>query len=137
MSQSQTDSTSAATLVDCDEGRRMGCATFCCRLIVRLAPGERDPSRPEDSRKRCVDKHPDTGLCMCFDADTGRCTAWQQRPKICREYDCNTDPLLQLVLAEGFTSLTRLLTAKRPYSTQSERFVPLRRSRRESQGSEE
>jgi len=97
-------------LVDCDAGRAMGCATFCCRLIVRLAPGERDPGNP-DANKSCLDKDPATGLCVYLDADSNRCSIWNQRPTLCRTYDCNRDPHLQRVLREGYRSLTRLALA--------------------------
>lgn len=97
-------------LIDCDAGRALGCESFCCRLIVRLAPGERDPGQP-NANKSCVDKDPTTGLCVHHDAGTGRCGIWGQRPAVCRAYECNSDPLLRRVLKEGFRSLTRLVTA--------------------------
>lgn len=98
---------SSEQLVDCEAGRRMGCATFCCRLIVRYDPGEVVRS-PEGVRKHCVDKDPDTGLCVNLDAATGRCRIWERRPSVCRAYDCNADPSLQVVLREGFRSLVAL-----------------------------
>jgi hypothetical protein len=88
----------------------MGCGTFCCRLIVQLAPGERDPGAG-DREKSCLDKDPATGQCIYLDAATGRCGIWAQRPAACRAYDCNRDPKLQRVLREGYTSLTRLALA--------------------------
>jgi len=103
-----------AVVLDCEEGRRRGCASFCCRLIVRLAPGERDPGQPHRTEKRCVDKHPDSGLCVYMDPETELCTVWDRRPKVCREYDCNEDPLLQIVLRDGFTSLVKLITTPDP-----------------------
>lgn len=97
-----------AIIIDCETGRALGCETFCCRLLVRLDPGERDPGKPDAADKLCVDKTPD-GRCVCLDPDTGRCTEWAARPRICREYDCNADPLLQVVLRDGFRSLTELV----------------------------
>jgi hypothetical protein len=106
--------TDGAILVDCDAGRRRGCQTFCCRLIVRLAPEERDPADP---RKNCVDKNPLDGLCIHLDRETSRCRIWNARPAVCRGYDCREDPLLEVVLREGFRSLTELVTAEaRPAS---------------------
>ena len=98
-------------VLDCDAGRRLGCASYCCRLIVRLAPAERDPGQPDNPAKHCIDKDPEDGLCVYFDRDTGRCSIWEDRPAICRAYDCNQDPLLQVVLRDGFSSLTRLVTS--------------------------
>lgn len=110
-------------LVDCEAGRRMGCASFCCRLIVRLQPGERDPGQPDNDRKNCVDKDPQDGLCVYFDRDKGTCTVWHERPAICRSYDCNQDPLLQIVLRQGFRSLCHLVTAPTPSSIDTKRLA--------------
>ena len=101
-------------LVDCDQGRRLGCASFCCRLIVRLGPHEKDPGRPDCGKKSCVDKDLEDGLCVYFDRSSGRCAVWEDRPEICRTYDCNRDPLLQIVLCQGFHSLRQLVTAPAP-----------------------
>lgn len=102
----------------------MGCGTFCCRLLVRLGPGERDPCKP-DVDKSCLDKDPETGLCVYLDPDTQRCRIWDQRPRVCREYDCNQDPKLQRVLREGYRSLTRLALASEIPPTADKRRVPL------------
>lgn len=96
-------------VLDCDEGRRRGCDTFCCRLIVRLQKGERDPLQIHNEKKHCVDKDPD-GLCTYLDRETNGCSVWDKRPSICRIYDCNQDPLLQIVLRDGFHSLMQLVT---------------------------
>lgn len=111
--------------VDCESGRRMGCATFCCRLIVRLAPGERAPEAPHDPEKRCVDKDPATGLCVHLDTATHRCKVWQTRPSVCRGYDCNDDPLLQSVLRHGFNGLVELVRRK-PEAARPVLSVPYR-----------
>ena len=95
------------TVVDCEEGRRLGCHTFCCRLLVRLQAHEREPG----SMKSCVDKAPD-GLCLHLDRVSFRCGIWARAPAICAAYDCGTDPLLQVVLREGFTSLVKLVTSR-------------------------
>lgn len=95
------------SIVDCEAGRTMGCRTFCCRLLVRLQSHEREPGSP----KSCVDKSPD-GLCLHLERATFRCAVWENAPAICRAYDCSTDPLLQIVLREGFTSLVQLVTSR-------------------------
>ncbi len=94
-------------LLNCDEGRRRGCGTFCCRLLVRLSPEE----QVQRGGARFVDKD-DDGHCIHFDAAANRCTDWDNRPAVCREYDCNDDPLLPIVLRDGFTTLTALVTAR-------------------------
>jgi hypothetical protein len=48
---------------------------------------------------------------------------WQRRPSICRAYDCNTDPLLQVVLRDGFRSLRELVVA-RPVAAAERVTVP-------------
>jgi hypothetical protein len=112
--------------VDCDKGRAMGCHTFCCRLIVRLAPGELEPSGEYADGKRCVDKDPTSGWCIHLDCQTSRCRVWAQRPVVCREYDCNHDPLLPIVLSTGIVNLAQLVRAPRsPCDTRP--IVPYRR----------
>lgn len=83
--------------VDCDAGREMGCQTFCCRLLVRLKPHEMVPNEEGLAPKGFVDKTED-GYCVHMDRETNRCGIWQTRPEICREYDCNGDEVLQVVL---------------------------------------
>jgi uncharacterized protein len=98
--------------LDCSEGQRLGCCSFCCSLIVRLRPGEYDPTRPE-AQKRCIDKDPDSGVCIHLSCNDGRCRIYRQRPSICREYDCRSDPLLRVVLVDGFEGLVKLVTSPR------------------------
>jgi len=90
--------------VDCEAGRRMGCATYCCRLLVRLKPHEMQPSDGHTAAKGFVDKD-EHGLCVHLNHETWGCNIWAQRPQTCREYDCNSDFLLQVVLREGFTNI--------------------------------
>lgn len=92
------------TIIDCDAGRELGCSTFCCRLLVRLKPHEMEPSDGHTAAKGFVDKD-ENGYCIHIDKTTWMCGNWENRPEICREYSCNTDPLLQTVLKEGFTNI--------------------------------
>ncbi len=98
-------------LVNCEEGRRLGCATFCCRLLVRLDPDERTVG-PDGVERRFIEKRETDGLCIHCDPETYLCGRWETRPRICREFDCNGNPLLQVVLRDGFTSLVDLVTAE-------------------------
>ena len=113
--------------IDCEEGRRLGCHTFCCRLLVRLAPEERKPTNDGSPPKGFVDKHPD-GNCMHFDKENQLCMIWRTRPRVCREYECNTDFLLQVALRNGFSSLGRLVKEANVAYIPKETFiqVPLR-----------
>jgi len=92
------------SIIDCDAGRRLGCNTFCCRLIVRFYEDERPPSEDGSTPKGCVDKAPD-GLCIHLDGETHRCSIWEKRPRVCREYSCNNDYLLQVAVRVGVKTL--------------------------------
>jgi len=94
-------------IIDCDMGRRLGCNTYCCRLIVRYYADERPPSVDGSTPKGCVDKGPD-GLCIHLDRASGRCGIWEARPRVCREYDCNTDYLLQVAVRVGVKNIVQL-----------------------------
>lgn len=98
------ESQSDTVFVDCEAGRRMGCATFCCRLLVRLKPHEMKKEDGETVAKGFVDKD-ETGICIHLNRKTWGCNIWETRPQTCREYDCNSDFLLQVVLREGFTNI--------------------------------
>lgn len=117
------DEARRAAILDCDEGRRLGCGSFCCRLIVRLDPEERAAPEPGQVSKSCIDKN-EEGYCVHFDRSTSYCDDWDARPRVCREYDCNADSLLQIVLRDGFVSLTRLVTASGPGPTAPKLCVP-------------
>jgi uncharacterized protein len=95
------------SIIDCDMGRRLGCNTFCCRLLVRYYEDERPPSVDGSTPKGCVDKAPD-GLCIHLDRTTQRCGVWEKRPRVCREYDCNTDYLLQVAVRMGVKNIVQL-----------------------------
>ena len=97
-----------ATPLNCDEGRRDGCETFCCRLIVRYDP-ERRPRNADGVEKHCVDKDPQTGQCVHLDNTTFRCEIWDRRPTDCRQYDCRGDPALEIVRETGWVSLVDLV----------------------------
>ena len=95
------------SLIDCDEGRRLGCRTFCCRLLVRLDEHEREPAVDGAIAKGFVDKAAD-GLCVHIDRNTFRCGIWDKRPRVCREYDCNHDYLLQAAIRLGVKNIVQL-----------------------------
>ncbi|MDH5760597.1 MAG: YkgJ family cysteine cluster protein [Gemmatimonadota bacterium] len=111
--------------VDCEKGREMGCGTYCCRLIVRLAPHERERYSNGDRLKSCVDKDRD-GYCVHFDRGTHLCQIWDQRPEVCRAYSCNTDPMLQVALRETWHNIVDLarLATERVYATALHIRVP-------------
>jgi hypothetical protein len=109
--------------VDCDRGREMGCGTFCCRLLVRLDPEEREAVGCGQVAKGFVDKDPENGNCVHLDTQTNLCRIWARRPRVCREYSCNGDELLQVVLRHGFSSLGALLKIAREAYIPKETYV--------------
>jgi hypothetical protein len=118
--------------LDCEEGRRLGCATFCCRLIVRLKPEDRGRGVPGvEPGANCLPKDTE-GLCVHMDRETSLCRIWRERPSVCREYDCNHDSLLSVVLRNGFTSLTQLVRDSARLRRAPGVSVPLRASDREA-----
>jgi len=120
---------SETVFVDCEAGRRMGCDTFCCRLLVRLQPHEREQMDGQGVAKGFVDKNLE-GLCIHLNRETWGCDIWDTRPQICREYDCNSDFLLQVVLREGFTNIADVAVkaAKAYIPRESYVRIPLRKA---------
>lgn len=89
--------------VDCAEGRRLGCQTFCCRLLVRLEPDERGPDN-----QGTVEKAAD-GYCVHLDREHHLCRIWDQRSRACRGYTCNGDFLLQVAVRNQFSNIVELV----------------------------
>lgn len=92
-------------LLDCDAGRALGCKSFCCRLLIRLEKHERTEIDPVTNRAKGYIGKKENGTCLHQDEETGLCQNWENRPKNCREYDCNYDKLLQIVLKSNATSI--------------------------------
>ncbi len=97
-----------STRVDCDIGRQIGCQTFCCRLLVRLKDHELPTSTNGRPVPSYIEKDPQDGWCIHLDRKTKICRIWSERPEACREYSCNDDFKLQIVLREGITSVAEL-----------------------------
>lgn len=105
-----------ANLLDCKQGRCLGCQTYCCRLIVRLTEHEAARIYPENPEKLSLDKNLDTGFCEFMDGESFSCTIFEKRPAICREYNCNEDKLLQVALKQKVDSISSLSSeATKPY----------------------
>jgi len=102
-----TTENTTTNFVDCEAGRKLGCNTFCCRLLVALKPHEREERSDGLPAKGYVGKD-SNGLCVHMDTENWLCTIWENRPETCREYTCNNDFKLQIVLREGFSSIVDL-----------------------------
>jgi hypothetical protein len=90
--------------VDCATGRKMGCQTFCCRLLVRLDPDERRPGVSTGFVGKSAD-----GYCVNLDRETHFCRTWESRSRACRGYDCNSDFLLQVAVRNQFKNIAELV----------------------------
>lgn len=62
-----------------------------------------------------------SGMCVHLDPDNHRCTIWNERPRACRDFDCNQDYRLQIVLRHK--NLIELATAK-PVAHDAQARVP-------------
>lgn len=94
--------------VNCIAGRVLGCQTYCCRLLVRLDPEEREKGDGVHTPKGYVDKAED-GYCIKFDRHTHLCNNWLERPRACREYSCNGELLLQVAIRHEFKNIVELV----------------------------
>lgn len=86
-----TDDTAAGTAVSC-----ANCEACCCRLEVMLM-GDDDVSprlAVEDPWGGWVMRRLDDGWCVAVDRDTMRCTIYERRPGVCRDYAVGTSECL-------------------------------------------
>ncbi|MGA9394722.1 MAG: YkgJ family cysteine cluster protein [Azonexus sp.] len=74
------------------------CAACCCQLEVMLMGADDIPSRftGEDAWGGSVMRRLDDGWCAALDRDTMRCTIYERRPGVCRDFatgasDCLTE----------------------------------------------
>ena len=110
--------------VDCVKGRETGCQTYCCRLLVRLDPEERETSKDGSPSPSFVEKAAN-GYCIHLNLKENLCGIWHTRPRICREYTCNTDPLLQVALREPVTSMVQLVKKAQTVFIPKEQFLQI------------
>jgi Fe-S-cluster containining protein len=93
ISQSATDS-GKETAISCTS-----CEACCCRLEVILMGDDDVPMNltAEDRWGGSVMRRLDDGWCVAVDRDTMRCTIYERRPGVCRDYttgdsECISEP---------------------------------------------
>jgi hypothetical protein len=79
-------------VVDCDNCKNHW---FCCRAVrAELDENEVDNFQHEQALRerkgvRILAQH--NGRCVYLNPKTKKCTIWDKRPRVCREYDCAND----------------------------------------------
>ncbi len=64
------------------------CQACCCLLPVLLMPGDDPPAHlvVEDAHGLAVLAKGDDGWCVALDRDSFRCTIYERRPQVCRDF---------------------------------------------------
>lgn len=77
--------------IDC-EARMLLCRARCCTLVFPLSTQDLDERvlRWDYGKPYLIARRPD-GYCVHNEAGTCRCTVYEQRPAVCRTYDCRGD----------------------------------------------
>lgn len=82
----------AEPTVDC-ASRLPVCQAVCCRLRFMLSAEEVDAGAVKwDIGHPYVIRHDRGGTCVHNDAATHGCGVYDDRPRVCRKYDCTHDP---------------------------------------------
>jgi Fe-S-cluster containining protein len=69
--------------ITCDQ-----CQACCCQLQVILMPGDSPPAHLVEVEEHGLDvmRRLDDGWCVALDRDTMRCTIYELRPQVCRDF---------------------------------------------------
>ena len=64
------------------------CQACCCQLQVILMPGDAPPPHLVETEEHGLDvmRRLDDGWCIALDRDTLRCTIYEVRPQVCRDF---------------------------------------------------
>ena len=86
-----SDGAPAPARVDCAK-RLHVCQAVCCRLDFALSVPEIEGGRVKwDLGRPYFIRHDADGCCAHLDAHSHGCTAYADRPQVCRHYDCTHD----------------------------------------------
>jgi Fe-S-cluster containining protein len=85
------DVAEATAIVDCAD-RMAICHAACCSLPFPLSVGEIEGGQVKwDLGHPYMIRHDEDGWCAHNDRGTGGCTIYDDRPAVCRGYDCSQD----------------------------------------------
>jgi Fe-S-cluster containining protein len=64
------------------------CQACCCQLPVRVLPGDEPPEHflDQDRDGYLIMGKADDGWCLALDREQMRCSIYEQRPFVCREF---------------------------------------------------
>jgi Fe-S-cluster containining protein len=64
------------------------CQACCCQLQVILMPGDAPPAHLVEVDEHGLDvmRRGDDGWCVALDRETLRCTIYERRPQVCRDF---------------------------------------------------
>ena len=75
---------------------------LCCRAVrVELDDSEKDKYITQPALRERKDINivaQQNGHCVYLDPNTRKCKIWDDRPRVCREYDCTKDPRVEEIL---------------------------------------
>ncbi len=79
------------------------CLASCCRLLVRLLPGDRVPGHllADDDQGLTVMARDRDGWCIALDRGSLRCTIYAVRPLLCRVFEAGGPECLEERAADG------------------------------------
>jgi uncharacterized protein len=79
------------------------CLASCCRLLVRLLPGDQVPGHllAEDDQGLTVMARASDGWCVALDRGSLRCTIYSARPQLCRVFETGSPECLEERAADG------------------------------------
>jgi Fe-S-cluster containining protein len=76
--------------IDCEKRKHL-CRSACCALAYALSPQDIREGIRWCLGKPFMNVRADDGYCIHLQRDTLRCTIYESRPAVCRQYDCRKD----------------------------------------------
>jgi len=85
--------------VDCDKGKKLGCQSFCCRYWFALTRQDiKEGIAKWDSGHPFIIQRAQE-YCIHFNMEKNGCSIYQNRPHVCRIYDCSGDERIQNIIS--------------------------------------